>query len=47
MNVHSEKFAHWQFGPENVYGENIYRDDWRIDFYGMRVRRLTAENFVG
>lgn len=36
--VHPGEFLHWQFGPENVYGENIDRDDWenwRINYYGM------------
>ena len=36
--VHPELFAHWQFGPEGVYVENIDRDDWenwRITYYGM------------
>lgn len=36
--VHPEQFVHWQYGPENVYGENIDRTDWenwRINYYGM------------
>ena len=36
--VHPGEFAHWQFGPDNVLGERIDRDDWenwRINYYGM------------
>jgi hypothetical protein len=36
--VHPGEFAHWQFGPENVFGETIDRTDWenwRINYYGM------------
>lgn len=31
------QFTHWIHGPENVYGENIDRndwEDWRINYYG-------------
>jgi hypothetical protein len=36
--AHPGEFVHWQFGPENVYGERIDRDDWenwRVNYYGM------------
>ena len=36
--VHPGEFAHWQFGPENVCGENIDRTDrenWRVNYYGL------------
>lgn len=34
---HPEKFSHWMYGPDNVYGENIDPtdwEDWRINYYG-------------
>jgi hypothetical protein len=36
--VHPAEFRHWEYGPENVLGENIDRTDWenwRVNYYGM------------
>lgn len=36
--VHPAQFRHWEYGPENVLGENIDRTDWenwRVNYYGM------------